>query len=330
MANAGSTSTEKIFAIGDIHGCADELRQLLQKLPLSPDCRVVFMGDYIDRGENSREVIEIIKDLSNYYKVICLLGNHESMLLDFLEDPVSPDAGAFIYNGGTATLASYADRTGRYHIPQSHLDFYNSLLLTYETDQFFFVHAGVPNISLTELDPKKHKQDLIWIREEFLNSSFKWEKIIVHGHTPVVSVDESQQRINVDTGCVYDNNLSAIELPERNVYSVKKIKGKKHVYLRDESSERGAIRFIGKLPVDIFKNGKTYEFETIDYSEFGLYLTSKTMSGEEMFSLGEEIQGEIKTMADEPIMFSGRVVRVDPDLQLYKYAVQIYRPVTPE
>ncbi|MCJ8277615.1 MAG: serine/threonine protein phosphatase, partial [Bdellovibrionales bacterium] len=95
----------RIFAIGDIHGCAEELNKLISLLPLNSEDTLVFLGDYIDRGPNSKKVVDIILDLKKNYNVICLKGNHEAMINEFIDDPSSPQAGLFIMNGGSSTLA---------------------------------------------------------------------------------------------------------------------------------------------------------------------------------------------------------------------------------
>ena len=146
------SSPTKIFAIGDVHGCASELRMLLNKLPLTPDCVVVFLGDYVDRGPQSKQVIDTALELQQQCKVIALKGNHEALFLSFLRDPSSEAAGMFIYNGGSATLHSYATPEGEYRIPRSHRDFLENLELYYETDEFFFVHAGIPRIPMAQID----------------------------------------------------------------------------------------------------------------------------------------------------------------------------------
>ena len=114
-----------IFAIGDIHGCVNELRALLNLLPLTPESTVVFLGDYIDRGGNSKGVIDTIIELRGHCRVVTLKGNHEAMFLDFLDHPGSARAGLFICNGGSATLASYANETGRYELPSEHVAFFS-------------------------------------------------------------------------------------------------------------------------------------------------------------------------------------------------------------
>ena len=97
-----SGSPEKIFAIGDVHGCAGELRMLLNKLPLTRDSVVVFLGDYVDRGPDSKQVIDTVLELREQCKVVTLKGNHEALFLSFLKDPSSEAAGMFIYKIGRA------------------------------------------------------------------------------------------------------------------------------------------------------------------------------------------------------------------------------------
>src|SRR5688500_9784566 len=110
-----------LFAIGDIHGCVDELRQLLNQLPRSSESTLVFLGDYIDRGPASREVIDTLLGLAQQDHVVPLMGTHEAMFHDFLRDPHSPGGASFIYNGRSATLASYANGD-QYVIPESHIE----------------------------------------------------------------------------------------------------------------------------------------------------------------------------------------------------------------
>ncbi len=316
---------DKIFVIGDIHGCAEELHLLLDKLPLTPTSRIVFVGDYIDRGENSKEVINTILNLQNYYQVTTLMGNHEAMFMDFLEDPGSTEAGAFIYNGGSATLASYANQSGKYSIPEEHLDFFTKLSFFSQTESFFFVHAGVPDVPLKNIVAAKHKDDLLWVREPFFKSSFKWEKIVVHGHTPVPKVEVTSKRINVDTGCVYENMLTAFELFSREAFTVKKIKKTRHTFLRDHGSQRQAIRFEGKVPVIITADGHLLNFETLNYSEFGMLVRCLTAPTTPIFKEGDTVSGEIKLISDTPLKWDGRVVRAYKNESEYHYAIQLSR-----
>ncbi len=317
---------DKIFVIGDIHGCAEELQLLLEKLPLTPTSRIVFVGDYIDRGENSKEVIATILNLRNYYKVTTLMGNHEAMFLDFLDDPGSMEGGAFIYNGGSATLASYANQSGKYVIPDEHLEFFKTLPYFWQTESFFFVHAGVPDVPLARIVPSRHKEDLLWIRDPFFKSGFKWEKVIVHGHTPVPKVEVTSKRVNVDTGCVYENMLTAFELFSREAFTVKKIKKSRHTFLRDHGSQRQAVRFEGKVPVNIVADGHNLSFETINYSEFGMLVRCLTAPTTQIFKDEDPISGEIKLISDTPLKWDGRIVRViKADTGEFHYAIQLSR-----
>jgi len=312
-----------IFAIGDVHGCAYELRQLLNKLPLTPESTVVFLGDYIDRGGHSKDVIDTILDLRKQCHVVCLLGNHEAMFLNFLDNPGTERAGLFIVNGGSATLASYADDNGNYAFPDEHIEFFRSLLLSYENEHHFFVHAGVPDIPLADLNPTLHGKKMIWIRGAFLKSEYDWGKVIVHGHTPVAEVDLRRNRINVDTGCVFMRSLSAVALPGQQVFSVPRQRIVKPVYLTDTESRRVAIRFEGALPVVVQKGDKFLQFETLDYSEVGLYIRELQAGSTQQLQEGEEIHGRVGKDASASVRFRGTVVRAHLIAGGIRYAVKV-------
>ncbi len=316
----------QVFAVGDVHGCANELRTVLNKLPLHPDCTIVFLGDYIDRGPQSREVVDTILELSKSYEVIPLMGNHESMLLKFIADPESEDAAMFIYNGGSATLASYRTGPDEYHIPEDHLEFYRTLRLSYETEDYFFVHAGFPDVPLAQLDVGEHAQAMLWLRGSFRTSTYAWSKRIVHGHTPVREVVFRPNRINVDTGCVYDGKLSVVELPTESVYSVAKAERARHTWLRDESSRRVATRFEGVAPVYVHRGDITLEFETLNYSEFGMFMRDILHPEAAVFEEGDTIEGAIGSRDHYLVEFEGQVVRVVKKDDGVYYAVQIPEP----
>ena len=195
-----------IYAIGDIHGCLDPLRRLMDQIHLSDMDEVVFMGDYVDRGPESKGVIDYLLTLQGRYTF--LMGNHERMFLDFLQ---GKERFLFLYNGGEATLESYG---GVGQIPAPHLAFLNRLNLYNETDDYLFVHAGIrPGIPLKEQDPK----DLLWIREEFYAYPGRYPKTVVFGHTPMREVLMEEDRIGIDTACVYGNKLTCLILPSRQV-----------------------------------------------------------------------------------------------------------------
>jgi serine/threonine protein phosphatase 1 len=317
-------SPKKIFAIGDVHGCASELRMLLNKLPLTEESVVVFLGDYVDRGPNSKQVIETVLELKEQCQVVALKGNHEALFLSFLQDPSSEAAGMFIYNGGSATLHSYATPEGEYRIPRSHRDFLENLDLYYETDDFFFVHAGVPRVPIAQVDREKHAHDFLWSRGPFLRSTYRWEKLIIHGHTPVKAVDVRANRINVDTACVFDRTLTALELPERRIHSVKRQARARHVYLRDPGDRRDAVRFSGALPVYVYRGDESHQFETVDYSEFGMYMRDITSSEKDVIDPGSDIIGQIGSQDHTLVDFHGECLRVERRDDGVFYAVRLH------
>jgi len=299
---------ESIIAIGDIHGCADELAQLLQKLSLSPDSHVVFIGDLIDRGPNSRRVIEMVMELSTFCRVTCLLGNHEDMMLRFLRNGERIDLN-FIVNGGGATLASYADDSGCYEIPPEQLDFLRDRPLTYESDEFFFVHAGVPEAPLSRLDTAAEREHLLWSRS-IIDSPYCWSKIVVHGHTHTKQTELLPNRINIDTGCVYGNRLSAVELPSRRVVSAPAAKngGAAVRLLAEKGSKRRAVRFPGTVPVRVRRRDEVMVFETTNYSQVGMLMRSVEPGSQPRLQIGEVVTGTVGE-GYAAVAFSGVVTR---------------------
>jgi len=319
-----------IFAVGDIHGCAEELRLLLNRLDLTPETTVVFLGDYVDRGPDSRAVIDTILELRETCNVITLMGNHEAMFIDFIEDPQSARAGAFVYNGGSATLASYADEHGQVELPGNHVDFLYDLPVFWESDHAFFVHAGLPEIPLSEIDPVRDKPAMLWIRRRFLASEFKWEKVVVHGHTPVSKVTIKDNRINVDTGCVFKRRLSAISLPGERIFSVPRQKKPAQVLLRDVTSRRAAVRFTGVVPVRILRRGQAFDFETVDYSEIGMYMRDLSERDTPLLEDGDRIEGLIGADQESLIEFKGTIVRCRRDDRGDHYGVRILSSGPPQ
>lgn len=201
----------KIFAIGDIHGCLDKLKTLLGMIQLDWDKDLmVFLGDYVDRGPDSRGVIELLLDLKKEHadRLIFLKGNHEWMFTQFLK---GEDYDLFLKNGGRKTLESYSVEKGKIDIPQSHRDFLDHLDLYFETDDYIFVHAGLrPYISISEQSP----EDLLWIRSHFLKSSYDWGKRVIFGHTPFSVPFIEANKVGIDTGAVYGGRLTCLVLPD--------------------------------------------------------------------------------------------------------------------
>ena len=192
-----------IYAIGDIHGRSDLLALLLDKIAAdaaqgkeAKRRTLIFLGDYIDRGHDSRRVVDMLLGaLPQGFDAHFLKGNHEAIMLDFLEDPSF--LGQWLANGADATFAARMEwisrcssakgrrRTRGEHflasLPEAHRDFFETLELAVAFGDYLFVHAGVrPGVPLEAQDP----HDLVWIRAPFLQSNADFGKIVVHGHTP--------------------------------------------------------------------------------------------------------------------------------------------------
>ncbi len=212
----------KIFAIGDIHGCVSPLDKLLAKLEIdAKNDTLLFIGDYIDRGPDSRGVVDRILDIrGNLKNVVCLRGNHEQMFLNFYLE--GRDEDLFMYNGGISTLISYGlagEGKKDAKMPESHLEFYSTLRPYYITDDYIFVHAGLrPGIPLDRQDP----DDMLWMRHEFIKSTYDFGKIVVFGHTTISFSTPliDKRKIGLDTGAVYGGKLTCVELPETKIYQV--------------------------------------------------------------------------------------------------------------
>lgn len=315
-------SIEKIFVIGDIHGCKKELDTLISRLPLKKDDTIIFLGDYIDRGRDSKGVIESIIELSKSYNLVTLKGNHEQMFLDFFDNKNTPEAGAFLYNGGTATLASYSDNVGKYDFPKSHIDFLKNLKIFHETSDYFFVHAGIPDISLKQLkeNMEPHFEEMLWLRETFLKSSFDWNKTIIHGHTPVLNPTITPKRINVDTGCVFEGKLTAIELPENIIYSIPKAKAEEMTTDTHVPGRRRSIRYDIVLPVSISFGEIQAHFETINYSDHGMLIYTTNLQDLDI-EVNKKIKGLIEKKKNQ-VPFTGTILRNEKKSTGYFLAVE--------
>jgi serine/threonine protein phosphatase 1 len=209
---------QKIFVVGDIHGCFDKLCALMDKIPINFNRdQLIFIGDYIDRGSSSLEVVDYLVDLKKKLPdTIFLKGNHEDMLENYLD---GSDRFTYLLNGGQRTLDAYLNRPnnpGEYPVPPAHLKFFKSLHLYYQTDDYIFVHAGLRK--KVPLESQK-TVDLLWIRDEFIFSDFDFGKRVIFGHTPFKDPLVQTNKIGIDTGAVYGNRLTCVELPEINFFS---------------------------------------------------------------------------------------------------------------
>ena len=210
---------ERIYAVGDIHGCYDKLLVLMEKMDIDFESdTLVFLGDYIDRGPQSFEVVAYLADLNKRFaNTIFLKGNHEEMLEKYLS---GEDRITYLVNGGQQTLESYMNRPrpeGEPAIPSTHLEFFKSLRIYYETQNYIFVHAGLKNKVPLE---KQKTEDLLWIRRRFIESKYDYGKIVVFGHTPLHEPLLLPNKIGIDTGAVYGNRLTCVRLPELVFYTV--------------------------------------------------------------------------------------------------------------
>jgi len=233
----------RTFVVGDVHGQSQKLRRLLIQLQARarPGDTLVFVGDYVDRGPNSRMVVDLVLEQTDGLwpgPVIPLRGNHEEMMLDFLAGSPRYEPDMWLSNGGRETVHSY---TGSFSprdlgdaITPEHLDFLDATRLWYEDEHGLYVHAGLP----PGLGPEEAGEAVLWIREPFLDSDYRWDRVVVFGHTPqydetAVSgplIDREHlpwrplnrpEKIGIDTGAGWGGPLSAVILPEREFLSVK-------------------------------------------------------------------------------------------------------------
>lgn len=223
-----------LYAVGDIHGRRDLMRSLLQLIEEDAHVRsraarrtLVFLGDYLDRGPDSRGVVaDLLAHPPQGFDTHFLKGNHEAILLDFLADPFRLDH--WLMNGGRATMDSYgvdtralAEAGARPEtwrqafaaaLPEAHLRFLRTLKLSVTFGDYLFVHAGVrPGVPLAA----QSEDDLVWIRRPFLDHTGSFGKVVVHGHTPEALPVIRPNRIGIDTGAVFSDRLTALRLEAR-------------------------------------------------------------------------------------------------------------------
>jgi len=231
MSVASTPPETRVYAVGDIHGRLDLLLRL-QELIAADAARaparrrvLVYIGDYIDRGPSSAGVLDLLLDRPlPGFQIVHLLGNHEDTMLRFPDDmTVGP---SWLTYGGTQTLASYFIEVSagswrderelrrlqdevRQRVPRRHVEFMQDLPLTHVEGDYLFVHAGVrPGIPLEE----QERDDLLWIRDEFLQSTEDHGRIVVHGHTISEAPDQQPNRIGIDTGAFHTGHLTCVVL----------------------------------------------------------------------------------------------------------------------
>ena len=221
----------RVYAVGDIHGRADLLHRLQSLIaddaaqaPANMRKTIVYLGDYVDRGLESRGVIDqLLAPPPPGLEAVYLKGNHEEMMLRFLVDvsvgpfwmAIGGDATVYSYGVGMPKGLSQEDRLAHiWHelhqrMPATHMSFLSGLRLTHAAGDYLFVHAGVrPGIALSE----QRAEDLLWIREQFLAAEAGWEKVIVHGHSATHRPESLPHRIGVDTGAYATNVLTCLVL----------------------------------------------------------------------------------------------------------------------
>lgn len=223
----------RLYVFGDVHGRFDLVQRLRDAIrrdrarSSTAAVQVIGLGDFIDRGPDSKSVIEAFT--SDFFECDAsyIRGNHEQLLLDFLDDP--ENGPSWLRNGARETLRSYgvdlADSTSgtrvdyaklrtafRARLPQAHAAFLEGLPLSLSVGGYFFVHAGArPGVPLHQQKPS----DMLWIRDGFADRDDQFEKIVVHGHTPVDRPYLGRFRINLDTGAYLTNRLSCLVLESR-------------------------------------------------------------------------------------------------------------------
>lgn len=234
--------TETLYAIGDIHGQLAMLEDALDRIERDggPNARIVFLGDYVDRGPDSRGVIERLRQgLAEGRNWICLKGNHDRLFEWFVAPPVPRQDSHLLIGyhwfheriGGLETAQSYGvdvpERIRqkelaaefRAALPDGHLAFLQGLQLSHREMGKFFVHAGVrPGVPLTDQD----EEDLLWIRQEFLEDTRDHGALIVHGHTPVKAPELKPNRLNLDTGAGYGRPMSIAVFEADEIFALER------------------------------------------------------------------------------------------------------------
>ncbi|MFC2118241.1 metallophosphoesterase family protein [Bacteroidota bacterium] len=218
---------KRLFAIGDIHGCYKKFHALIEEnIQIKNSDKIILLGDYIDRGSQSKEVVDYIIDLQNKgFNIVPLIGNHEAMLLDAYNN--NEFLSRWIQNGGSETLKSFGIGSVK-GFETKYLEFFKGLNHYVAIEEFLFVHAGF-NDNLN--NPFEDRYHMIWVCREKYKHPFLKDKTIIHGHSPISesfcneNLQAKNQVINIDTGCVYAEKvnygkLTAIELYSKVLFSI--------------------------------------------------------------------------------------------------------------
>jgi len=211
-----------VYVIGDVHGCLDPLKRTLAAIDRDvaetrpSHAAEIFLGDYVDRGPDSAGVLELLSHRGATRPAIFIKGNHDAMMVEFAQGERT--LAEWLPYGGAETLRSYgATRemiaSDAQELPAlitpRHVDFLSRCEYSFEVEGYLFAHAGVrPGVALHNQSP----QDLMWIRDEFLNHRGDFGAVVVHGHTPVEAPEFRGNRIGIDTGCYMTGRLTCLRI----------------------------------------------------------------------------------------------------------------------
>ncbi|MFN0107934.1 MAG: metallophosphoesterase family protein [Blastocatellia bacterium] len=221
----------RTLVVGDIHGKLTLFNRLLEAMKYKAgEDKLVLIGDLVDRGEDSRGVVERAVELQNEAPdtVVVLKGNHEAMMISALAEPEGEQAELWLYNGGVETLHSYVNAEGEFDVPEEHWQFLQSLPTWHEDDHAIYVHAALPEEAGKFIHPSEvpDSPELYWSRNRHFFSNYRG-KTVVFGHTITGMLFGERERvwlrdhlIGVDTGAYLTGALSGVELPSREVFSV--------------------------------------------------------------------------------------------------------------
>lgn len=206
------------WAISDIHGCKKTLEVLIGKVrQKDKSAKFYFLGDYIDRGPDSKGVLDIVMDEAE----VALVGNHELMCVDAHKNPTWHSEALWFANGGRECVSSFGCEV----IPDEYIEWMMQLPRVHKTDVAYLVHAGLyPGVDIDN----QAEDCVVWVREEFIDSDYEWDKPVIHGHTPSYTIQyDGKRRVGIDTGCVYRSHgyghLTALNIDKMTHLTVENI-----------------------------------------------------------------------------------------------------------